>query len=123
MKILSTEIKLDDMRFYAFHGAMKQEETVGATYIVNISLLVEQTEGAILCDRLEETVNYADVYALVKREMQTPSKLLERVAGRISQTLLDAFPKIVEIKTEVAKENPPIGADCNSSAVVLKVSR
>ena len=111
------------MRFYAYHGAMEQETIVGATYIVNLSLLVEQAEGAILSDKLEETVNYADVYALVKQEMQTPSKLLERVAGRISHTLLNAFPKIKEIKVEVAKENPPIGADCNRSAVILKAAR
>ena len=68
-------------------------------------------------DRLEGTINYADVFNAVKEEMRIPSQLLEHVAWRIAQRLLDDFQTISEINITLYKQNPPMGADCSQVGV------
>ena len=66
---------------------------------------------------LSGTINYAEVYELLKREMAKPSKLLEHVAGRIGESLFAAYPAIREIQLSVTKVNPPMGADSDGAGV------
>ena len=49
--------------------------------------------------------------------MEINSKLLENLAYRISDRLLDEFPTIEEIEISIYKENPPMGADCKNVGV------
>lgn len=123
MNILSTEILLDRLRFYARHGVIEQERIVGAEYEVSLRLRLTDAHIAIEDDSLDGTVNYADVYATIRREMEIPSSLLEHVAGRILHALFAAFPLIEEIEVEVRKMNPPMGADGAGSAVRLTATR
>jgi dihydroneopterin aldolase len=44
----------------------------------------------------------------VNQEMQQRSDLLEHVAWRIKQALLQAFPQAIDVKVKVAKKNPPL---------------
>lgn len=106
------------MKFYAYHGVASQEKIVGNTFIVNL-LLTADIEAATISDRLEDTINYAEVYAVVAKEMSTPSQLLEAVAGRIMRALHQSFPQIIHVRVRVAKLNPPFGGDLRSAAVIL----
>jgi dihydroneopterin aldolase len=49
--------------------------------------------------------------------MRIPSQLLEHVAWRIAQRLLDDFQTISEINIALYKQNPPMGADCSQVGV------
>ncbi len=75
-------IELKGMTFFAYHGAMEQERKVGNSFVVDLHLFLDLTPAAT-SDNLEDTVNYASVYELVKEEMAIPSNLLEHAAGRI----------------------------------------
>ena len=110
MKIKRVTIQMHDMRFYAYHGVLNQESVVGAWYTVNLDLVLGRIDGAIENDCLEDTVNYADVYACLRQVMEKPSKLIEHVAGRIARMLLDHFPLVMEVRVELTKEMPPINA-------------
>ena len=79
MRIESTRLILNEMRFHAYHGVMEQEGLVGGDYLVSISVEADLSK-AVRTDSLAYTVNYADLYELVKHEMDIPSKLLEQVA-------------------------------------------
>lgn len=114
-----TKIELKDMRFYAFHGVMPQETKVGNYFEVNLILTIS-LEKAVVSDELDDTVNYATVYELVKREMNIPSKLLEHVAGRILQALKKHFPPLKAIELSLSKLNPPLGGDVHSASVILQ---
>ena len=123
MKIQSTIITIDRMRFYAYHGVIAQEKTVGGEYTVSLRLTLNDASAAIERDQLQGTVNYAEVYELVKKEMQQTSELLEHVAGRILEKLFAAFSLVEVAEIEVRKNNPPMGADCDGAAVLLRASR
>ena len=89
-------IYLEGAKFFAHHGVDPQETIVGANFIIDLRLRTDFTHAA-QTDELKGTVSYADIYAVVKKEMKTPSKLLEHVCERIGQRLFNDFPTIQEI--------------------------
>jgi dihydroneopterin aldolase len=111
-------IELKEMVFYAYHGVMDQERKVGNTYTVNLKLYADFIQ-ALKTDRLEDTLDYAAVYAVVKAEMDIPSNLLEHVAGRIINRLTETFPTVSCIEIRLAKQNPPIDGEMKEAAVVV----
>lgn len=123
MYLTETHIRLDDVRCYAYHGVLPQERVVGADYTVSLDLQLTAPAPAVRDDRLEGTVDYAEAFRLVRREMARPSALLEHVAGRILQALFDTFPRIEAASVAVRKVNPPMGADCSGAAVTLTARR
>jgi len=122
MKIKEQTITLDSLRFYAYHGAEPQEAIVGAWYTVDISITADATL-AILNDNLNGTINYAKVTDIIKQQMQIRSALLEHVAGRIANALLNGFPAINSLTVKVCKQNPPVCAPCAASGFTLTVER
>ena len=122
MTISQQTITLDSLRFYAYHGAEPQEAIVGAWYTVSISMKADAT-AAILNDDLNGTVNYAKVTDVVKLQMQIRSALLEHVAGRIANSILDSFPAVQSVTVTVSKVNPPVGTPCTAASFTLAVTR
>jgi dihydroneopterin aldolase len=118
MLLKESYICLHNLRFHAYHGVLPQERVVGNDYTVSLRISYDVSE-AMKSDRIEDTLNYAEVYELVKQEMYMQSDLIEHVAYRIGQHLADAFPQIREIFVSITKHNPPLGADCDGSGVEL----
>ncbi len=118
MKLQSGYIYLRGVRFHAFHGVMPQERAVGADFAVDLRIGYDVSR-AMRSDEVEDTLNYAEVYAVVKREMAQPSQLLEHVAGRIAEALAAAFPAIRSVDLAVTKQNPPMGADSKGAGVEI----
>ncbi|KAA6300176.1 MAG: Dihydroneopterin aldolase [Candidatus Ordinivivax streblomastigis] len=120
--VISSHIFLENIIFHAYHGILPQESKTGNTYILTLRLKADIT-SAIETDELAGTVNYVDVYHVLKEEMDIPSKLLEHVGGRIVRRLFHDFPTIEEIELKLAKQNPPMGADIHSCGVELHGKR
>ena len=119
MRLTEGYVFLKDAAFYAFHGVMPQEQKVGGWYRVSLRVGYP-LEQAMASDAVEDTLNYASLYALVAREMQQPSKLLEHVAGRIADAIVKAFPEVQSIDLTLTKQNPPMGADCDGAGVEIR---
>ena len=109
------------MKFYAYHGVVPQETVVGNHFIVDLVITVS-VQKATESDDLGDTINYADLYKIVSKEMASPSKLLEHVAGRILYSLKQTFPQIEGTEIKLAKLNPPFGGDVYSASVILHES-
>lgn len=115
---MNTYIYLREVRFHAYHGVMPQERTVGADFTVD--LRVEYTFAkAMESDDVNDTLNYAQLYNIVKQEMAIPSNLLEHVAGRIAKAVMSAYPEILSVDIKLTKTNPPMGADCKGAGVEI----
>ena len=118
MILKESTISLNDVHLYAFHGVMKQERRVGGEY--SVSLRVHYNiDRAMETDEVADTLNYADLLEVVKREMAVPSNLLEHVAGRMAEAIGKTFPQVTSIDLELIKLNPPMGADCEGASVEI----
>lgn len=122
MRIERSCIELREVRFHAFHGVMAQERLVGADFMVSLRAEADVSK-AVESDDVDDTLNYATLYDVVKREMDIPSKLLEHVAGRIGQAVCSRFPQVTALVVRLTKLNPPMGADCEGATVELQFKR
>lgn len=114
-----TKIELKDMTFYAYHGAFTQERKVGNVFVVNLEITAPLSK-AVESDDLNDTINYAEVYDIIKKEMNVPSNLLEHLAGRIMNSLKVSYPDIEHIVVKLSKQNPPFGGDIKYASVILE---
>ena len=113
-----TYIYLRDVRIHAFHGVLPQERIVGADFAVSLRVGYD-VSAAMQSDNVEDTLNYAQLYELLRREMAVPSQLLEHVAGRIVKAVQETFPEVTSIDLELTKLNPPMGAVCQGAGVEI----
>lgn len=109
-------IAINGMRFYAHHGCFEQERIVGTHFQVDLRMEVD-TSSAEISDNIEDTVDYLEVYQVVKREMERPSHLLEHVAHRVGEAIRSQFPDTKNVVVRVSKLNPPLGGQMNSVSV------
>jgi dihydroneopterin aldolase len=101
-------IALEGMQFYAYHGFYKEEQLIGADYIVDVYITSDINQAAV-ADDLYKTINYETVYLICEAAMRTNAKLIENVAARISLNLKFQFGGIKELKIRIRKKNPPLG--------------
>ena len=116
------KVILKGLRLFAYHGVMPQERIVGAYFTIDCEVEANLSD-AILHDRLSGTINYADIYQTIQREMQQPSALVEHAAGRIARAILAEQPRATAVHLRLLKENPPMGADCQGAGVEISVRR
>lgn len=113
-------IEIEGMEFYAFHGCYKEEQIVGNRFIVDMTFETD-VMSATQSDSIEDTVSYLDVYNVVNKQMMIPSHILEHVAQRIIDAVLEQFsPLITHIKVKVSKCNPPLGGHVKKVSVTLE---
>ena len=111
-----------NIRLHAFHGVLQQERVTGNDYLVSVWVSCP-LGAAVKSDSVDDTVNYARIYAIVKEEMDTPSNLVEHVAGRIALHVLREMAQAEDVTVQVVKENPPMGAACDGAGVEICLSR
>ena len=123
MKTLTESyVHIDGIRLHARHGVLPQEQLTGNDYIINVRVGYDISR-AMQTDDVADTLNYAEVYNIIKEEMSIPSKLIEHVAGRIANRLMDSYSQISSVMLRITKCNPPMGADCNGAGVEILVKR
>lgn len=123
-KPIQTSIQLHNLEFYAYHGLLPQERVVGGHYRVDIVLSLTPPLRALTEDVIDDTVNYAEVYALIRQQMEQPVNLLEHLVHRITQGLYAQFPQIQAVKLSVTKVTPPIsGIACEGASFCLQSVR
>ena len=115
-------IFINGVRFHAYHGVMPQERAVGADFTVDVKVGYDMTQ-AIDSDNITHAINYAQVADIIAREMAIPSQLLEHVAGRTANAILNELPMAQYVYISITKDNPPMGIDSMGAGVVLHVTR
>lgn len=116
MRITRSEIKITGISSRAYHGVLPHERKIGNEYRIDIVVGCEVSQ-AIEQDNLEYTINYAELYELVRQEMSLPSALLEHVVGRILKGIEDRFPFSTDATVTITKLTPPIkGFDADGAS-------
>ena len=83
---------------------------MGNWFSVDLELSADLSRAA-LSDQLEDTLNYAEVYAAVE--------LLEHAAGRILRRIRGQFPQVEGIMVRLTKEYPPFKGQVGGASVTL----
>ena len=113
-------IEVKNIRLYAYHGCLDEEGKIGSEYRVDLAIKADLTESA-KTDRLSDTVDYVHLNKIVKEEMAIRTKLLETVADKILDRILNELPLVAKATVKVSKLNPPIGG--NVAMVTIKMAK
>lgn len=111
-------IHLERLRFLAGHGLYAEEKRTGNAFEMSLSVSFPKEDGVI--HKLEDTLNYAEVYSLVKEEMQRPRELLETFLTELAGSLKERFPEISELKMSLYKLTVPIEGFAGRVGVALE---
>ena len=113
-------IRLRNIKVFAYHGCLEEEGQIGSDYKVDLKVKGDLSLSA-KTDSLKDTIDYVHLNKIVKEEMAIRSKLLETVAERILNRVLDELLIVQKVTVHVSKINPPIGG--NVSMVTVKRSK
>ena len=103
----SAEIELRGLSIYTHHGVSEAEREVGQRLEFDVSFDVPDCD-AMFTDRLEDTVDYAEVCQTVALVAQQRSyKTLERLCTAIADRLLSDY-EAESVWVRAAKPEPPI---------------
>ncbi len=112
-------ILVEGIKLYGYHGCLEEEAKIGGNYIVDVRLDVD-FQSASKSDELAETIDYVDVYNIVKIEMAVRSKLIEHVGQRILDKILATWNSVNYVEVKVIKLRPPMNGDVERVSVILK---
>ena len=98
-------INLHNLLFHSFHGVHEEERILGTTFEVNVTLSFIADE---YITELEQTINYASVYKIIKHRMQISTPLLETLVRDLANEIKLFDNRIKSISVSVEKKNPPI---------------
>jgi 7,8-dihydroneopterin aldolase/epimerase/oxygenase len=111
------------MQFFGFHGVFPEENKLGQKFIVDLDLQMDLSRAA-RTDNVDDTVNYAELHALVKRIVEGPPlKLIEALAENIASAVLGTYTIISEATVSVTKPNPPFDIAFDGVTVELRRQR
>ncbi|MDD2234347.1 MAG: dihydroneopterin aldolase [Desulfitobacteriaceae bacterium] len=100
-------IHLRGLEFYAYHGLLAEERALGQKFQVDLDIFLSlQTAG--YSDKVEDTVNYAEVYSIIQKYMLgEPVNLLENLAEQIARRVLADF-SCYAVRVEIHKPQAPV---------------
>lgn len=98
---------LAGMQFFGRHGVFAEEKAMGQKFIIDLEISTDLKE-AVATDEIIYTMNYADIYAVVKNiTTQQSFNLIEALAGAIAEQVLTEFGA-EEVTVRVKKPSAPI---------------
>lgn len=116
------QIKVENIKIYAYHGCMVEESKIGSDYIVDIAVKADLSKSA-KSDALLDTVDYVHLTQIVHQEMAIRSELLEHVAKRILDSVIAKLTMVKKATIWIAKINPPIGGNVEKVSVKMSIKR
>ena len=99
-------IHLHNLKFYSFHGLHEEETLLGNEYEVNADIQFHEEHAEI--DSLSQTINYGDIFEIIKNRMHIPSRLLETVVMDIGKEIYEKYNYVRSIHISLKKVHPPI---------------
>jgi dihydroneopterin aldolase len=100
-------IEVVGLSLYTHHGVDEAERTVGQRLVFDLSFDLSQCDATVT-DRVEDTIDYADVCQQVALAAQERSyKTLERLCSAIADRMMDRYGADA-VTVRATKPEPPI---------------
>jgi dihydroneopterin aldolase len=111
-------VEISGLSLYTHHGVSDAEQEAGQRLVLDLRLDVGECD-ATLTDRVQDTVDYAEVCQAVALVAQQRSyRTLERLCAAIADRLLEAHG-VHRVRVKAAKPEPPIPLPVDEVAVEL----
>ena len=111
-------VEIAGLSLYTRHGVSDAERELGQRLVLDITLELADSD-AVITDRVEDTVDYAEVCEQVALAAQERSyKTLERLCAAIADRLLDRY-SAESVRVKVTKPEPPIPLPVEEVSVEL----
>ena len=114
-------ISLDKLVFFGYHGLYAEEKKLGNTYIVDV--IIDSTAKQLSINHLEQTIDYVQVYTLIKKWMAIPTPLLETLAGNMVDDILNTEVLAEKVMVKITKQHLPIAEFEGTASVLIEKSR
>ena len=96
-------ILLERMVFFGYHGVLRAERELGQRFVVDVEMRLD-LRPAGLSDDLSQTVDYGAVHERVREIVEGEELgLIEAVAERIANTILENYPSVEAVRVRVTK--------------------
>ncbi len=103
----SVSVEITGLSLYTRHGVSDAERELGQRLVFDISFELEDCDATVT-DRVEDTVDYAEVCEQVALAAQERSyRTLERLCTAVADRLIDRFGA-ESVRVKAAKPEPPI---------------
>jgi dihydroneopterin aldolase len=116
---MTSRIELKGLKFFAYHGLYDHERKNGGWFNVDVNFNCDAS-GAIENDSIKGTVNYEEIYKVVKEEMEIPSNLIEHVAGRIYKRIKNEVTGVSQLTITVYKPEAPLGGPLDHVSITIQ---
>ncbi len=102
-------VRIKNAVFYAYHGALKEEQFIGGKFEADVDMYFNFTEAAAN-DDLTKTINYDEVYKFINKVIHEKKYyLIETLATIIADNLLKTYSILEKVNVKVRKNNVPVG--------------
>jgi dihydroneopterin aldolase len=100
-------IEVSGLSLYTRHGVSDTERELGQRLVFDVSFELEECDATVT-DRVEDTVDYADVCEQVALAAQERSyRTLERLCAAVADRLAERYG-VESVRVKAAKPEPPI---------------
>ena len=101
-------IRMKNCAFFARHGVLDEEETLGQRFYVDAALTVDPGR-ALENDSIDGTVDYGVAFQVIERIITGERRfLIEALAQEVGKALVARFPEIRRAEITVRKPNAPL---------------
>jgi len=123
LKKPSDVIRIRNATFYAYHGVLQEEQSVGGKFEVDIEMYGD-FGAAARTDKLRQTVDYEQVYARIQDIVHAQKfYLIEALANAIGERLLQEFSILDRVTVCIRKPHPPVKGVVDYVEVEITQSR
>ena len=113
------KIKILNLRLHGKHGVYDFEKKKEGVFELDIYMYLNLRD-ALLSDDLKDSIDYSEIVELVKKIFsENDCNLIEYVAGRICQGIIEKYP-IEKVVIKIRKPHAPIDADFDTVEVVIE---
>ena len=114
-----TTIELAGLELHGYHGVNPEERRDGQRFVFDVWLEVPDGTGG--SDRIEDTIDYREVAALVREISDGRAyQLLEALAASLAEALLARFPVVEAARVRVRKPDVRLDPPVEHSAVTVE---
>ncbi|MDK2824658.1 MAG: 7,8-dihydroneopterin aldolase/epimerase/oxygenase [Clostridia bacterium] len=102
------KIIMKNLAFYGYHGVLKAENQLGQKFFIDVEIELDLKEAG-KTDDVEKTVNYAEIYEVIKDIILNQRfNLIEALAENIAENILQKFTKVEQVVINVRKPEAPV---------------